>query len=86
MSRPHNNSLERTQPQRDFMYDGAVLRRSARGRWAAGRWLLANSTQATRLLASLPATRLPLSRARSISAVARLAACPMYNACAPLRR
>jgi len=27
-----NNSLERTQPQRDFMYDIAVLRRSARGR------------------------------------------------------
>ena len=27
-----NNSLERTQPQRDFMYDVAVLRRSARGR------------------------------------------------------
>jgi len=32
-----NNSLERTQPQRDFMYDVAVLRRSARGRWAAYR-------------------------------------------------
>jgi hypothetical protein len=30
--RPANNSLERTQPQRDFMYDVAVLRRSARGR------------------------------------------------------
>ena len=30
-----NHSLERTQPQRDFMYDVAVLRRSARGRWAA---------------------------------------------------
>jgi hypothetical protein len=30
-----NNSLERTQPQRDFMYDVAVLRRSARGRYAA---------------------------------------------------
>jgi len=30
-----NNSLERTQPQRGFMYDVAVLRRSARGRWAA---------------------------------------------------
>src|SRR3989337_1146059 len=30
----HNNSLERTQPQRDFMYDVAVLRRSARGRYA----------------------------------------------------
>jgi hypothetical protein len=29
-----NNSLERTQPQRDFMYDVEVLRRSARGRWA----------------------------------------------------
>ena len=27
-----NNSLERTQPQCDFMYDGAVLRRSARSR------------------------------------------------------
>ena len=27
-----NNSLERTQPQRDFKYDVAVLRRSARGR------------------------------------------------------
>jgi hypothetical protein len=27
-----NNSLERTQPQRDFMYDVAVLRRSARSR------------------------------------------------------
>jgi len=26
-----NNSLERTQPQREFMYDVAVLRRSARG-------------------------------------------------------
>jgi hypothetical protein len=30
-----NNSLERTQPQRGFMYDVAVLRGSARGRWAA---------------------------------------------------
>ena len=30
---PPNNSLERTQPQRDFMYDVAVLRRSARGRY-----------------------------------------------------
>jgi hypothetical protein len=30
-----NNSLERTQPQRDFMYEVAVLRRSARGRSAA---------------------------------------------------
>ena len=29
-----NNSLERTQPQRDFMHDVAVLRRSARGRYA----------------------------------------------------
>jgi hypothetical protein len=29
-----NNSLERTQPERDFMYDVAVLRRSARGRYA----------------------------------------------------
>ena len=29
---PPNNSLERTQPQRGFMYDVAVLRRSARGR------------------------------------------------------
>ena len=28
---PANNSLERTQPQRGFMYDVAVLRRSARG-------------------------------------------------------
>jgi len=28
-----NNSLERTQPQRGFMYDVAVLRRSARGRY-----------------------------------------------------
>jgi len=28
----HNNSLERTQPQRGFMYDVAVLRRSARAR------------------------------------------------------
>jgi hypothetical protein len=27
-----NNSLERTQPQHEFMYDVAVLRRSARGR------------------------------------------------------
>ena len=27
-----NNSLERTQPQRGFMHDVAVLRRSARGR------------------------------------------------------
>jgi len=27
-----NHSLERTQPQRDFMYDVEVLRRSARGR------------------------------------------------------
>jgi len=27
-----NNSLQRTQPQRGFMYDVAVLRRSARGR------------------------------------------------------
>ncbi|OGO70929.1 MAG: hypothetical protein A2Z37_02020 [Chloroflexi bacterium RBG_19FT_COMBO_62_14] len=26
--RPPNNSLERTQPQREFMYDVAVLRRS----------------------------------------------------------
>jgi len=31
-SPPANNSLERTQPQRDFMYDVAVLRGSARGR------------------------------------------------------
>jgi len=30
----HSLSLERTQPQRDFMYDVAVLRRSARGRYA----------------------------------------------------
>jgi hypothetical protein len=30
--RPPNNSLERTQPQCEFMYDVAVLRRSARGR------------------------------------------------------
>jgi|RifCSP16_2_1023846.scaffolds.fasta_scaffold09583_4 hypothetical protein len=30
-----NNSLERTQPQRDFKYDVAVLRRSARSRYAA---------------------------------------------------
>ena len=29
---PANNSLERTQPQREFMYDVVVLRRSARGR------------------------------------------------------
>jgi len=28
----HNNSLKRTQPQRDFMYDVAVLRRLARSR------------------------------------------------------
>ena len=27
-----NNSLERTQPQRDFKYDVAMLRRSARSR------------------------------------------------------
>jgi hypothetical protein len=27
-----NNSLERTQPQRDFMYDVGELRRSARSR------------------------------------------------------
>jgi len=27
-----NHSLERTQPQRDFMYDVVLLRRSARGR------------------------------------------------------
>lgn len=27
-----NNSLERTQPHRDFMYDMEKLRRSARGR------------------------------------------------------
>ncbi len=27
-----NNSLERTQPERDFMYDVDRLRRSARGR------------------------------------------------------
>jgi len=27
-----NHSLERTQPQRDFMYDVAMLRRSARSR------------------------------------------------------
>ena len=33
--RPANNSLERTQPQRDFKYDVAVLRRSARSRYAA---------------------------------------------------
>jgi hypothetical protein len=32
--RPPNNSLERAQPQREFMYDVAVLRRSARGRSA----------------------------------------------------
>ena len=30
-----NNSLERTQPQRGFMYHVAMLRRSARGRYAA---------------------------------------------------
>ena len=35
-----NNSLERTQPQRGFMYDVAVLRRSARGRSAAAVSLL----------------------------------------------
>ena len=37
-----NHSLERTQPQRDFMYDVGMLRRSARGRSAAGRkcWML----------------------------------------------
>ena len=29
---PSNNSLERTQPQRGFMYVVAMLRRSARGR------------------------------------------------------
>jgi hypothetical protein len=29
---PPNHPLERTQPQRGFMYDVAVLRRSARGR------------------------------------------------------
>jgi len=29
---PPNNSLERTQPQQGFMYDLAVLRRSARSR------------------------------------------------------
>jgi hypothetical protein len=29
---PANNSLERTQPQRYFMYDVGELRRSARGR------------------------------------------------------
>jgi hypothetical protein len=27
-----NHSLERTQPQREFMYDVAMLRRSSRGR------------------------------------------------------
>jgi hypothetical protein len=27
-----NNSLERTQPQRDFMYDVGMLRRSVRSR------------------------------------------------------
>jgi len=32
---PHNNSLERTQPERGFKYDVGVLRRSARGRYAA---------------------------------------------------
>ncbi len=39
------NSLERTQPQREFMYDVAMLRRSARSRYAAVlvsiRWLCA---------------------------------------------
>ena len=30
-----NNSLERTQPQRDIMSGVVLLRRSARGRWAA---------------------------------------------------
>ena len=29
---PANHSLERTQPQRDFKCDVAMLRRSARGR------------------------------------------------------
>ena len=29
---PPNHSLERTQPQRDFMYDVGELRRSARSR------------------------------------------------------
>jgi len=32
---PPNNSLEHTHPERGFMYDVAVLRRTARGRWAA---------------------------------------------------
>jgi hypothetical protein len=32
-----NNSLERTQPQRGFMYDVAVLRRLVRSRYAAAR-------------------------------------------------
>jgi hypothetical protein len=32
---PPNNSLERTRPQRDFMCDVGMLRRSSRGRWAA---------------------------------------------------
>jgi hypothetical protein len=30
-----NNSLERTQPQRGFMYDEDMLRRSARSRYTA---------------------------------------------------
>ena len=33
--RPPNNSLERTQPGRDIMSEGAMLRRSARGCQAA---------------------------------------------------
>jgi hypothetical protein len=32
INKPPNPSLERTQPQREFMYDAAVLRRSARSR------------------------------------------------------
>ncbi len=32
VERRHNNSLERTQLQRGFMYDVALLRRSARSR------------------------------------------------------
>jgi len=32
---PPHGALERTQPQRDFMYGVGELRRSARGRWAA---------------------------------------------------
>ena len=55
---PANNSLERTQPQRGFKYDVAVLRRSARGRYPAKR--KGFSTMTDQAQAPLPAITSPV--------------------------